>query len=89
MIDGGGEGGVEPLEVSGVGDLVGIGDRVDAGRDRRLNLGQALAQTRRDRGAGFVEGALSRQTTVAHTTQVSDKIAGPQLAAARPGQLPT
>ena len=89
MIDGGGERGVEALEVGGVGDLVGIGDRVDAGRDRRLNLGQALTQTRRDRGAGFVEGALSRQTTVAHTTQVSDKIAGPQLAAARPGQLPT
>ena len=56
MIDGGGEGGVEALEVGGVGDLVGIGDRVDASRDSRLDLGQPLAQAGCKRGADLVEG---------------------------------
>ena len=57
VLDGGGEGGVEALEVGGVGDVVGIGDRVDAGRDRGLDLGQALTEARGNRRAGLVQRA--------------------------------
>ena len=46
VIDGSGEGPIETLEVSGVGDVVGIGDRVDAGRDSSLKLGEPLAEAR-------------------------------------------
>ena len=44
MLDRRDEGGVEALEIGGVGDLAGIGDRVDAGGDRRFELGQPLAK---------------------------------------------
>src|SRR5258706_8285806 len=49
MVDRGREGNIEPLEISGVGDLVGIGDRVNASRDCRPNLRQTLAETRCER----------------------------------------
>lgn len=47
VLDGGGESGIETLEVGGVGDVVGVGDRVDAGRDSRFQLGEPLAQAGR------------------------------------------
>jgi hypothetical protein len=43
MIDGGSEGSIETSEVGRVNDVAGIGDRVDAGRNSRLNLRQTLA----------------------------------------------
>jgi hypothetical protein len=57
MVDGGGKGTFKTLEISGIGDVVGIGDRVDASRDSGLNLGQTFAEAGCKRGAGLVEGA--------------------------------
>ena len=57
IVDGGGEGGLQTLDVGGVGDVVGIGDRVDARRDRRFKLGQPLAQSGGQLGPTPVEGS--------------------------------
>ena len=44
VLDRGGKGAVQPLQVGGVGDGARVGDRVDPGRDRLLQLRQPLAQ---------------------------------------------
>jgi hypothetical protein len=44
------------VQVAGIGDLAGIGDRVNAGGDGCFQLGQAATEPGDDRGTGFVEG---------------------------------
>ena len=66
MIDGGGEGSVKTLEVGGVGDVVGIGDRVDTSRDSRFELGEPLAQAGCKHRAGLIEGACLCRCSLAH-----------------------
>jgi hypothetical protein len=51
MIDRGDESGIKALKVNRIGDIARIGDRVDARRDRRPNLGQTFAEARCKRGA--------------------------------------
>jgi hypothetical protein len=46
MLDGGDDGSFEILEIGGVGDIVGVGDRVDAGGDGLLKFREPLAKVR-------------------------------------------
>jgi hypothetical protein len=61
VVDGGGESGIETLEVGGVGDLAGIGDRLDAGRDDRFELRQPLAEAGRKQHPRLLDGKRARR----------------------------
>ena len=56
MVDGGHQSGIEALEIGGVGDVAGVGDRVDASRDGRLELGEPLAEAERKHRPRLLEG---------------------------------
>ena len=70
MLDRRDEGGVEALEIGGVGDLAGIGDRVDAGGDRRFELGQPLAQAGGQLGPTPIERSAAATVSANRLSQV-------------------
>ena len=83
MLDRRDEGGVEALEIGGVGDLAGIGDRVDAGGNRRFELGQPLAQTGGEVGPTPIDRSAAATVSANRLSQVETLLLDPLSARER------